>query len=242
MSTEYWHTGGSTGLFMRAALRTLQFVFAVIIAALYGVDLAHSTATKSRANSAWVFAEVVSALSIITCAVHCFVTVKRVAWCAWDFFVFILWIAQFGVFATVYIGGGTDSAEGFETLSVSRMKAAVWLDAINALLWFVTFVSGIAFCCTARRVTRGTKKGDLEAEAQGVFTQVPDGSEMAMVDDKEDLDKLGNRDSEEKVDHLKPKDSDLDSLATTLTAVDSLDLAVDMTKLDEASKGNQNVM
>jgi hypothetical protein len=181
----------------------------------------------------------VSALSIITCAVHCFVTVKRVAWCAWDFFLFVLWIAQFGVFATVYIGGGTHDTEGFETLSVTRMKAAVWLDAINALLWFLTFVSGIVFCCTARRATRETRRGDLEAEAQGVFTQVPDGSEMAMVDD---LDKLGDRNSADKVENLKPKDSDLDSLATTLTAVDSLDLAVDMTKHDEASKANQNVI
>jgi hypothetical protein len=122
------------------------------------------------------------------------------------------------------------------------MKAAVWLDAINALLWFLTFVSGIVFCCTARRATRETRRGDLEAEAQGVFTQVPDGSEMAMVDDKEDLDKLGDRNSADKVENLKPKDSDLDSLATTLTAVDSLDLAVDMTKHDEASKANQNVI
>jgi hypothetical protein len=168
MSDQYWHMGGATGLIARSALRTLQFVFAIIVSALYGVDLHESTKTNTHANSAWIFAEVVACISILTCAIHCFVTIKRVAWCAWDWVVFFLWISQFGVFAAVYIGGGK-TEDGYVTESVMRMKVAVWIDLVNVLLWFSTAVGGIVWCCTERKVTRRTERLELGEEAKDVF-------------------------------------------------------------------------
>jgi hypothetical protein len=172
MSDQYWHMGGTAGLFMRATLRTLQFIFAIIVAATYGVDLHHSTNTHTHGNSAWVYAEVVACLSILTCMVHCFVTVKRVAWCAWDWVLFFLWVSQFGVFGTIYIGGKNVVEEDF-TQSVTRMKVSVWIDFVNMLLWFATAVGGIVWCCTARRVTRLTDRLDLGEEATAGFAHYP---------------------------------------------------------------------
>ena len=40
MIKEYWHTNGIHGILTRTALRTLQFVFAIIAIALYAVDIA----------------------------------------------------------------------------------------------------------------------------------------------------------------------------------------------------------
>jgi hypothetical protein len=165
MSDQYWHMSGFSGLIARATIRTLQFVFAIIVAALYGVDLQHATKTHTQANSAWIYAEVVACLSILTCAVHCLVTVKRVAWCAWDWVVFVLWVSQFGVFGTIYIGGKNSTDED-ATESVARMNVAVWIDLVNMLLWFATAVGGIVRCCTARRVTRRTDRVVLGEEAR----------------------------------------------------------------------------
>ena len=246
MSSEYWHTGGTSGLFVRAAFRTLQFVvslpglrqpivsnhkaeykqFAIIVTGLYGVDLRHSTATKTHSNSAWVFAELVAGLSIITCIIHCFVTVKRVSWCAWDWLLFILWIAQFGVFGNIYISSN-HSEDEFETLSVVRMKVAVWFDGINALLWFVTALSGIIWCCTASRVTRGTSREAFEEEAKGAFRPSPKRNLEEKVELKDCEDSTlnsngkGNRDPEF-------RDFDQESKDFVLKAVDSMELVVGM--------------
>jgi hypothetical protein len=159
MIDQYWHKSGVCGLFTRAALRTLQFVLAVTVAGLYGVDLARATKTKQHANSEWVYAEFVVALSAITCIVHCFVTVTHVAWSAWDGVLFVLWLAQVGVFGTIYspnVKGEYQHAAN----STARMHAAIWIDLINMLLWFTTTVLGIAWCIRTRKVTRRTDQLD----------------------------------------------------------------------------------
>lgn len=35
-----------------------------------------------------------------------------------------------------------------------RMRAAVWFDILNMVLWFSTAISGIVWCCMKKRVTR----------------------------------------------------------------------------------------
>ncbi|GME52955.1 uncharacterized protein ACHE_11032S [Neofusicoccum parvum] len=154
---QYWQATGLYGLVVRTALRTLQFGLAVAVAGLYGADLARNTATRTRAPVDWVYACVVAALSAITCAVHCFVTVKRVAWCVWDFVLAVLWAAAFGVFARGYLAGRGDG-EVVEATDLGRMRAAVGIDCACMVLWFFTAVMGCAWCCRARRVTRKTDK------------------------------------------------------------------------------------
>ncbi|CAI7642491.1 unnamed protein product, partial [Penicillium palitans] len=120
---QYWHKGGICGLVCRAALRTLQFVLAVTIAGVYGVDLAHATKTSQHANAEWIYAEIVAALSAITCIVHCFVTITRVGWSAWDGVLFVLWLAQVGVFGSAY-ASNVQNENKDATLSIQRMRVA----------------------------------------------------------------------------------------------------------------------
>lgn len=51
------------------ALRFLQFVFAITVAGLYGVDLNHARKYEVDADSRWVYAEVVAGLSAVTALV-----------------------------------------------------------------------------------------------------------------------------------------------------------------------------
>jgi predicted membrane protein len=150
---HYWHKSGIYGVISRATLRTLQFIFAVTVAGLYGVDLAHATKTKTHAHTEWIYAEFVAALSALTCIVHCFVTVTQVAWSAWDGVLFILWVAQVGVFGTVYTSA-VDIEHSIATLSIPRMRAAVWIDLVNMLLWCATTVLGVGWCIRTRKVNR----------------------------------------------------------------------------------------
>lgn len=170
---QYWHKGGVCGLISRAALRTFQFILAIVVAGLYGVDLAHATKTNNTAPTEWVFAEFVAAVSAITCIVHCFVTVVHVAWSAWDGVLFVLWLAQVGVFATLYSSGVKSKYYENATLSIPRMRAAVWVDLVNMLLWFATFVLGVAWCCRTRKVTRRTDlRDDPESALEGYKKEV----------------------------------------------------------------------
>lgn len=153
MIDQYWHTKGIFGLIFRAALRAFQFVLAVTIAGLYGVDLAHATKTKQHAQASWIYAELVAALSSITCIIHCSVTVTRVAWSAWDGVLFVLWLAQVGVFGSAY-ASSVEKDYANATLSITRMRAAVWLDLISMFLWFATTVLGVTWCIRTRKVTR----------------------------------------------------------------------------------------
>jgi hypothetical protein len=88
----------------------------------------------------------------------------------WDFVIFIWWVALFGVFGEIYLGGES-SGEGDFTTSMPRMKTAVWFNFLNMILWCTTTLNGILWCCTTRRVTRKTDRLALgeEAEAGGAF-------------------------------------------------------------------------
>ncbi|KAJ5546568.1 hypothetical protein N7494_004153 [Penicillium frequentans] len=199
---QYWHKGGVCGLVSRAAFRTLQFVFAITVAGLYGVDLAYATRTNNTAPTEWVYAEFVAAVSAITCIVHCFVTVVHVAWSAWDGIVFVLWLAQVGVFGTLYSSSVKNKYYQNATLSVPRMRAAVWIDLLNMLLWFATFVLGIAWCCRTRKVTRRVDPCD---DAEVALTA--DVLEQSALDGykKEAEDLASKHIVEKRVDEANPK-------------------------------------
>ncbi|KAJ9645912.1 hypothetical protein H2201_006015 [Coniosporium apollinis] len=166
MIDEYWHDSGFGGRIVRTTLRTLQFAFAIVILGLYGADLSHASKNGARANTNWVYAVVVACLAALTCIVHCFVTVKRVAWAAWDWVLLVLWAAAFGVFARMYVGA-RNTRDAADTTSVQRMKIAVWIVMVNMILWFASVVHAVAWCIGARRLTRKTNKPEPSRVEQG---------------------------------------------------------------------------
>ena len=130
---------------LNLVLRFIQFVLALTVLGLYGQDLNSAHKEHKYADSKWVYAEVVGALSALTCIIYMIPKVKFWWTCAWDGILFILWTAVFGVFAKLYIHANAQGDGG-----ITRMKHAVWVDLINMLLWLVTAIMGVVLFFTMR--------------------------------------------------------------------------------------------
>ncbi|KAE8386201.1 hypothetical protein BDV23DRAFT_187498 [Aspergillus alliaceus] len=185
---QYWHKPGICGLITRSTLRTLQFTFAVIISALYGVDLANATKTNTHASSEWIYAEFVAAVSALTCIIHCFVTVIHVAWSAWDAVLFVLWLAQVGRLGSIYVSDVQGEYED-ATMSITRMRVAVWIGLVNMVLWLGTTVLGVAWCVRTKKATRRTDlveggKQEILSDVERVAVYVDRRTPVGVVGEK----------------------------------------------------------
>ncbi|KAI9832152.1 MAG: hypothetical protein M1819_004503 [Sarea resinae] len=140
-------SSGLLGFIFRATLRFLQFVLAIAVAGLYGQDLNDPKDIGKGAHPKWVYAEVVSGLSALTCAIYTIPLVRAYIFFAWDTILFILWLALFGIFGKIYIHEHSDGDGG-----VQRMKNAVWVVLVNMLLWALSATYGAAIFSKSRRV------------------------------------------------------------------------------------------
>ncbi|KAK4133482.1 hypothetical protein BT67DRAFT_404761 [Trichocladium antarcticum] len=114
-------------------LHFFQFVLAVTVCALYGIDLDRARKAHAHADGKWIFAQVVGGLSALT-AVLClipFVLRFALVW-AWNLILFILWITLFGLVGNLYI---KQDANGDG--DIQRMKNAVWVVLASAILWLI---------------------------------------------------------------------------------------------------------
>ncbi|KAM0325047.1 hypothetical protein ACHAQA_007584 [Verticillium albo-atrum] len=113
-----------------------QFVLAVTVIGLYGTDLQRARETDKPADAKWFYAVVVGALAAVTALLFMVPFILRFAFTfVWDFVLFALWIAAFGIFGHMYIN---EDPEGDG--SIERMKNAVWVLLANALLWLITTI------------------------------------------------------------------------------------------------------
>jgi len=168
---QYWHENGFTGIYLRAALRTLQFSSAIIIIGIYGSELHYRSTLANTPITNEVFALVVGLLSVLTVGLHCFLTIKRVPYIIWDFVMCVLYAALAGTFGGTYlvVGSSEELTAEDRVRSLEGMKAAVAFDLVGLALWLLTFLQGSVWCCQARRFTRRT---DVE-ESPMERTDVP---------------------------------------------------------------------
>ncbi|KAL6361207.1 hypothetical protein LRP88_04670 [Fusarium phalaenopsidis] len=126
-----------------SALHLCCFALALTTCGLYGTDLHHANQQHKYSDSKWIYAVVVGSISAVTCVVYFVPFILRIAGVVvaiWDFILFILWIALFGVFGKMYIN---EDAEGDS--DVQRMKNAVWVDLTSALLWFIATLAALGY-------------------------------------------------------------------------------------------------
>lgn len=79
------HSGGLVGLLVRFILRFFQFVLAITVAGLYGVDLSNGAKAHVAPDGRWVFAEVVAGLAAFSVLVYAVPFIKSYWFFAWDF-------------------------------------------------------------------------------------------------------------------------------------------------------------
>ncbi|KAI1141015.1 hypothetical protein F5Y05DRAFT_376015 [Hypoxylon sp. FL0543] len=150
--------GMTLGYLLFALLHIVQFVLAVTVCGLYGVDLQRARSQGKYIDGKWVYAEVVGGLAALTAILYLIPFILRFAAVTiWSFILFVLWIALFGLFGSMYIH---ENPEG--NGDIQRMKNAVWVDLANALLWLVAFIANAAYWWTHRdRRSRFTGRAKL---------------------------------------------------------------------------------
>ena len=155
---QYWHESGFTGIYLRAALRTLQFSSAIITIGIYGSELHYRSNHNDTSITNEIYALVVGLLSVFTVGLHCFLTIKRVPYIVWDFVMCVLYAALAGTYGGTYLAVSSSEAlaVGDRVRSLEGMKAAVAFDLLGLVLWLLTFLQGSVWCCKARRFTRRT--------------------------------------------------------------------------------------
>jgi len=121
--------------------RLVQIVLALAVCGLYGVDLHKADHEHKYSDGKWVFAEIVASLSAFLALLYLIPFTSRVPF-AWtlDTILFILWIALFGLFGNMYIHANAQGDSG-----ITRMKHAVWVDLVNALLWLISALGMFVF-------------------------------------------------------------------------------------------------
>ncbi|PMD33113.1 hypothetical protein L207DRAFT_590181 [Hyaloscypha variabilis F] len=126
---------------LHSIFRLIQIVLALAVCGLYGVDLNRADKEHKYSDGKWVYAEVTASLSAFLALLYLIPFTSRIpfAWVA-DTILFILWIALFGIFGKMYIHANAQGDSGIE-----RMKNAVWVDLVNALLWLVSAVGMLIF-------------------------------------------------------------------------------------------------
>ncbi|KAI1761995.1 hypothetical protein GGR53DRAFT_446771 [Hypoxylon sp. FL1150] len=154
--------GMTVSYLLFCVLHFFQFVLAITVCGLYGVDLQRARSQGKYADGKWVYAEVVGALAALTAILYMVPFILRFAAVTiWSFILFVLWIALFGLFGNMYIH---EDPEG--NSDIQRMKNAVWVDLANALLWLIGFVASGAYWWTHReRVSRFTGRAKLGRNA-----------------------------------------------------------------------------
>jgi len=126
--------GMALSYILSTVIRFVQFVFALAVCGLYGVDLHAANKQNKYSDGKWIFAEVIGALSAATALVYMIPFILKIPLLfLWDAILFFLWIVLFGIFGNMYIKERAEGSGG-----ITRMKNAVWVDLVNALLWLVT--------------------------------------------------------------------------------------------------------
>ncbi|TGJ84278.1 hypothetical protein E0Z10_g4492 [Xylaria hypoxylon] len=140
---------------MRFVGRSLQLIFALVVVGLYGSRV-NSDHRHDRSQAVqWVFALIVASLSAITSILFAIPQpfVKTARLFAWDFVLFVFWIAAFGTFAVIFLRmPDDDEHKWYENTRVSVMRHAVWVDLVNAVFWLLTGGYGCFRTFVSRKV------------------------------------------------------------------------------------------
>ncbi|RSL59757.1 hypothetical protein CEP53_005674 [Fusarium sp. AF-6] len=136
-----WHPRAVT----QVTLRCLQFIFAVISAALYGADFSNWSVTNTHAHASWIYAEVTAALAAFSSISQWWLALPRPGAVVWDCVISLLWLVTVAVFSQ-NISNSTDMEQKF---SIERINAAVAIDAVNLDLWLGSVVEA-CWCCGGR--------------------------------------------------------------------------------------------
>lgn len=145
-------------------LRVFQLVFGLVAAMLFGIDLRRPTGTANIEPDAWMYAEMVIGLSIITSAVHFYKPQKHAAWNTWEWVLFVLWAVMVIYLAHIYLLESKPTTEDEKT-AMARLRAALLVEWLNSMLWLSSAVYGTFALWNESRRTSDPTRLEMQATA-----------------------------------------------------------------------------
>ncbi|KAG8409572.1 hypothetical protein J3459_017398 [Metarhizium acridum] len=134
-----------------SVVRSAQFISAILVAAVCGIDLGAWSRLQLHADSRWVYAEVVSGLSVMLSLVLGIQgpgtqSAARLACrCLLDSVVSLLWLVSSAVYGKIATNGTGVVVLPF---SKSAVNAAFYLSILSTLIWLT---AAITTCVPCRR-------------------------------------------------------------------------------------------
>ncbi|KID90362.1 hypothetical protein MAJ_10968, partial [Metarhizium majus ARSEF 297] len=132
-----------------SVLRSAQFISAVLVAAVCGIDLGAWSRLHQHADSRWVYAEVVSVLSVILSLVrgirgpHTQSTVRLTCRCLLDSVLSLLRLVSSAVFGQIAVKGVGAVVLPF---SMPAVNAAFYLSILSTLVWLTAAITTFMPC------------------------------------------------------------------------------------------------
>lgn len=156
----------------RLVCRGLQFLFAIIACGFYGNRVDAESKAGDGVSAEWIYAVMVAGLSAVTAVLFVAATplgaipvigsalklFKTYRAFAWDMILFIAWIVTFGIFAGIFLKRGGEDEDRYKGSNTSAMKAAVWIDFVNAILWIVSGIYGATKTFLGDKMDEATDK------------------------------------------------------------------------------------
>ena len=161
----------------RLTIRLLQLAFAMASGISYAIELDHR---YSAETTNFIYAQFVFSVTLITLIIDS-ITVRyyRFIW-IFEFTLAVLWIACFGLFYNVYLAGEVEAA--YAVVDLGRMKAAVWCDLINALLWLASALFSSIMCCSGMKAAiKGRLERRRQKKEQNKLTAKLEGMETGII-------------------------------------------------------------
>jgi hypothetical protein len=177
----------------RLGIRLFQLIFALAAGISYAVELSHGST-----SSAFIYSQVVFGLTLIMLIVDA-VTLRsyRLTFVI-ESVLCVLWLALFGNFYQTFVGKDVSVDANLAVTDKGRMKAAVWLNLVNFLLWLASAIFSTAMCCSGTKAMirgklekRRTKKQDKGAKSPEVMeegficepTEIKDGDRLPLYEE-----------------------------------------------------------
>ena len=155
----------------RLGVRLFQLIFALVAGISYAIELSNGSN-----SSAYIYSQVVFGLTFVTLVLDALTLRSYRLTFVIESILCVLWLALFGTFYQIQFGADGGVGSKNEAVDNNRMKAAVWFDLLNFVLWLISAMFSTAMCCSgvkamirgklARRKSRNQQKKSVDpAEA-----------------------------------------------------------------------------
>jgi hypothetical protein len=150
---------GSAGLYSKLITRVLQFFFGMILFCIFLHQVDEARHHDNAADSAWIYAAAVGALSWVTAAVFLVPCLNPFVIFWWDLLIFLLHAPVIGIFGKAYyVGNITAPPTKLQVVytgpNYKTMRIVIWFAVASGIMWLLTGLFGLFLLLRLRRMCK----------------------------------------------------------------------------------------